>query len=154
MQTRSNVDADGIRTKCNMSTLLRLMQSWLQWQRNSPKVKQSDFFNCPGRVFRYLISKNVQFLLILHFLSLDLKMKYNILSEFDIQDACVTLKMRSRSPKCNHLFPKFKWCFCASLVKIHQLVQVTECRQGSFYSHYSVATLKIRTRSSKSNQIF
>ena len=31
--------------------------------------------------------------------------------------------MRSRSPKSKHFFPMFQWCFCATLVKIHQLVQ-------------------------------
>ena len=53
------------------------------------------------------------------------------LSKFDIQSTGVTLKMRSRSPKSNHFFPMSQWCFYASLVKIHQLVQEIECRQGS-----------------------
>ena len=46
--------------------------------------------------------------------------------------------------------------FFAHLVKIHQLVQEIECRQGSFhfYSLYSVLTLKIRPKSPKSNQFF
>ena len=35
----------------------------------------------------------------------------------------VTLKMRSRSPKSNQLFPPSQPCICASLVKIHPLVQ-------------------------------
>ena len=34
--------------------------------------------------------------------------------------------MRSVSPKSNHFFTKSKWCFYASLVKIHQLVKVTK----------------------------
>ena len=46
-------------------------------------------------------------------------------SKFDIQSAGVTLKMRSRSPKSNHFFPMSQWCFPASLVKIHLLVQET-----------------------------
>ena len=46
-----------------------------------------------------------------------------------IQGAGVTLKMRSRSPKSNQFFPPSKWCTCARLVKIHPLVQKTECRQ-------------------------
>ena len=44
-------------------------------------------------------------------------------SKFDIQSAGVTLKMRSRSSKSNHFFPMSHWCFCVSLVKIHQLFQ-------------------------------
>ena len=35
----------------------------------------------------------------------------------------VTLKMRSRSPKSNQLSPPSQPCICASLVKIHPLVQ-------------------------------
>ena len=35
----------------------------------------------------------------------------------------VTLKMRSRSPKSNQLFPPSQPCIYASLVKIHPLVQ-------------------------------
>ena len=46
-------------------------------------------------------------------------------SKFDIQSAGVTLKMRLRSLKSNHFFPTSHLCFCASLVKIHQLVQET-----------------------------
>ena len=53
-------------------------------------------------------------------------------SKLDIQSAGVTLKMRSRSPKSNHVFFMSEWCFYVSLVKIHQLVQKIECRQGSF----------------------
>ena len=53
--------------------------------------------------------------------------------KFDIQSAGVTLKMRSRSPKSKiFFFPMSQWCFYASLVKIHQLVQEIECRQCSF----------------------
>ena len=54
------------------------------------------------------------------------------LTKFDIQNTCVTLKMKSRSSKSNHFFPMFHRCFCASLVKIHQFVQEIEYRQGSF----------------------
>ena len=53
-------------------------------------------------------------------------------SKFDIQRAGVTLEMRSRSPKSNPFFPMSKLCFCASLVKIHPLVQETACIQGPF----------------------
>ena len=54
------------------------------------------------------------------------------LSKFDIQSAGVTFKMRSRSQKSNHFFPMPQWSFYASLVKIQQLVQDIECRQGLF----------------------
>ena len=50
-------------------------------------------------------------------------------SKFDIQSVDVSLKMRLRSPKSNNFFLMSQWCFCASLVKIHPLVQ--EIRQGS-----------------------
>ena len=70
-------------------------------------------------------------------------------SKFYIQNAGVTLKMRSKSPKSNHFFPMFQWCLCASLVKIHQFIQEIKCRQVSFYNLCSVVTLKIRPRSRK-----
>ena len=35
----------------------------------------------------------------------------------------VTLKIRSRSPKANHIFPPSLWCICASLVKFQPLVK-------------------------------
>ena len=60
----------------------------------------------------------------------------------------------SRSSKSNNFCPMSKWCFHTSLVKIHRLVQEIVCRQGSFYSPYSVVTLKIRSMSPKSDQIF
>ena len=44
--------------------------------------------------------------------------------------------------------------FLCKFGQIHQLVQEIECRQSSFYSLYSVVTLKIRSRSPKSDQIF
>ena len=44
------------------------------------------------------------------------------------QTAGVTLKMRSWSPKSNHFTPPSQ-CVCASFIKIHPLVQETECRQ-------------------------
>ena len=67
-----------------------------------------------------------------------------------LQSAGVTLKMRSRSPKSKHFFPMSHWCFCVSLVKIHQLVQ--EVVQTRFiFSLHSVVTLKIKSRPLKSN---
>ena len=66
----------------------------------------------------------------------------------------VDLENMSMLPKSNNFCPMSKWCFYASLVKIHQLVQEIVCRQGSFYSLYSVVTLKIRSMSINSDQIF
>ena len=74
----------------------------------------------------------------------------------------VTLKIRSRSPKSNHFFPPSWWCICASLVKFHPLVKEIMCTQTffsaltrlAFLSIYSVVTLKIRSRSPKSNHFF
>ena len=57
-------------------------------------------------------------------------------SNVDIQSAGITSKMRSRSPKSNYFFPISQWCFYVSLVKINQLVQEIERKQGSFYSPY------------------
>ena len=71
------------------------------------------------------------------------------------------LKIRSRSQKYNHLFPPYRWCICASLVKFHPLVKEIMCTQtfycinkAHFFEYYSVVTLKIRSRSPKSNHFF
>ena len=53
-------------------------------------------------------------------------------SKFDIRSAGVSLIMRSRSTKSNHVFSMYQRCLYASLVKHHQLVQEIECRHGSF----------------------
>ena len=76
----------------------------------------------------------------------------------------VTLKIRSRSSKSNHVFHPYWWYICASLVKFHPLVEEILCTQtfyfinkaplGSFLSIYNVVTLKIRSRSQKSNHFF
>ena len=73
----------------------------------------------------------------------------------------VTLKIRSRSPKSNHFFPPYWWCICASLVKFQPLVKEIMCTQTfnaltrlTFLSIYSVVTLKIKSRSPKSNHFF
>ena len=73
--------------------------------------------------------------------------KYGQNTSFDSRDRVLTSFFRSkldifkvlvwpwkwaRSPKSNHFFPMSQWCFYASFVKIHQLVQETECRHGSF----------------------
>ena len=63
-------------------------------------------------------------------------------------------KIKSMSQKFNHFLSISQWCFCTSLIKIHLLIQEIECRQCSFYSLYSVVTLKITSWSPKSNQIF
>ena len=73
----------------------------------------------------------------------------------------VTLKIRSRSSKSNHFFPPSWWCMCASLVKSQPLVkeivrsQTFYCiNKAHFLSIYNVVTLKIRSRSQKSNHFF
>ena len=63
----------------------------------------------------------------------------------------VILKIRSRTPKSNHLERSTQLCFCTSLVKlwlfVHQdQVQKIECRQG-FFIHCSYTNLKIRSMS-------
>ena len=67
--------------------------------------------------------------------------------------AGVTLKMRSRSTKSNHFSP----CFIAVSLQFGQnpsIGQEIECRQSSFYSLYSVVTLKIRSRSRRKSYHF
>ena len=73
----------------------------------------------------------------------------------------VTLKIRSRSSKSNHFFPPSWWCICASLVKFQPLVEEILCthifyciNKAHFFSIYSVVTLKIMSRSPKSNHFF
>ena len=73
----------------------------------------------------------------------------------------MTLKIRSRSPKSNHFFAPSLWCICASSVKFQPLVKKIVCTQtfycinkAHFLSIYSVVTLKIRSRSPKSNHFF
>ena len=66
----------------------------------------------------------------------------------------VTLKIRSRSPKSNQLFPSSKHCIYASLVKIHSLIQKI-MHVNLFWTFQSACViLKIRSRSPKSNQLF
>ena len=67
------------------------------------------------------------------------------------QSASVTLKIRSRSPKSDLLFPFPQQCIYASLVKIHLLVQKTTHYIWTFQS--AAVTLKIRSRSPNSNQL-
>ena len=76
----------------------------------------------------------------------------------------VTFKIRSWSPKSNHFFALSLWCICASSVKFQPLVKKILCTKsfyfinkapfGSFLSIYNVVTLKIRSRSLKSNHFF
>ena len=69
----------------------------------------------------------------------------------------VTLKIRSRSPKSDQIFKPSQHYNIWSLARMRHLVQEIWCRQAfwsKFYSFYSVVTLKIRSRSPKSNQIF
>ena len=65
----------------------------------------------------------------------------------------MTLKIRSRSTKSNHIFAYIQQCIYASLVKIHQLVQ-QKSMETLFWTFQSARmTLKIRSSSSKSNQL-
>ena len=70
----------------------------------------------------------------------------------------VTLKIRSRSPKPIQLFIMPKYYIHANLVKIPQLVHEILCKQAPFGSNLAVLsptlTLKNRSRSPKSNQLF
>ena len=78
--------------------------------------------------------------------------------------SAVTLKIRSRSPKSNQFFASFLWCICASSFKFKLLVKEVLCTQtlyfinkaslGSFLGIYNVVTLKISSRSPKSNHVF
>ena len=56
----------------------------------------------------------------------------------------VTFKIRSHSPKPNHLLRFSQNCICASLVKIWSFVQKIVYRQ-SFSSYMTLVTLKIRS---------
>ena len=54
---------------------------------------------------------------------------------------------QAKVTQSNQFFPLPQWCFCASLVKIHQLVQtiiLKSADKAHFYSLNSVVTLKIR----------
>ena len=70
----------------------------------------------------------------------------------------VTLKIRSRSPKPIQLFIMSKCYIHANLVKIRQLVHEILCTQAPFGSKTGSLsqplTLKNRSRSPKSNQLF
>ena len=76
----------------------------------------------------------------------------------------MTFKIWPRSPKSNHFFALSLKCICASSVKFQPLVKEILCTQtfyfinkdplGSFLSIYNVVTLKIRSRSPKSNHFF
>ena len=83
--------------------------------------------------------------------------KAHFLSTYSV----VTLKIRSMSPKCNQFFSPTLGCNCASLVKFQLLVKGAMCTQtfycinkAHFFSICSVVTLKIRSRSPKSNHFF
>ena len=86
--------------------------------------------------------------------------KAHFLSSYSV----VTLKIRSRSPKSKHFFALSLWCIYASSVKFQPLTKEILCTQtfyfinkaplGSFLSIYNVVTLKIRSRSPKSNYFF
>ena len=75
-------------------------------------------------------------------------------SEFDIQSAGVTLKIRLMSPKSNYFFPMPYWSFYVSLVKIHLLVQEIITDKAHFHSLYGEVALQMRSKSPNSNQFF
>ena len=70
------------------------------------------------------------------------------------QSAPVTLKIRSRSPKSNGLFPSSQQCIYASLVKTHQLVQKITHGNHILDTSKHRCDLEIRSRSPKFNQLF
>ena len=111
---------------------LQLLWGWEHNQQLVKEIVHTQTFYCINKA---------------HFLSI-----YNV----------VTLKITSRSSKSNHCFPPSWWCICASLVKFHPLVKEIMCTRTFycinkalfFLSIYSVVTLKIRSRSTKSNHFF
>ena len=71
----------------------------------------------------------------------------------------MTLKMGSRTPKSNQFFYMSQQSRCAGMVKIHLFLQEIGCRQVIFQFFFPNnlsprVTLKMRSRSSKSNQHF
>ena len=66
----------------------------------------------------------------------------------------MTLKIRSRSPKSNLLFPFSQQYIFASLVKIHPLFQKITHETILWTFQSAIVTLKIRSTSPKSNQLF
>ena len=75
-------------------------------------------------------------------------------SKFDIQSAGVNLKKRSRSQKSNHFFPCPNGVSMQVWSKSTNWFRRQSADKAHFYSLYSVVTLKIRSRSPKSKQIF
>ena len=83
---------------------------------------------------------------------------------FEYLYSVVTLKISARSPKSKHFFAPSLWCICASLVKFQPLVKeilftqtfyfINKDPLGSFFSIYNIVTLKIKSRSPKSDQFF
>ena len=70
------------------------------------------------------------------------------------QSAGMTLKIRSRSPKSNLLFPFSQQYIFASLVKIRLLVQKITHETIFWTFESAIVILKIRSMSPKSNQLF
>ena len=62
----------------------------------------------------------------------------------DISNALVTLKIMSRAPKSNLLFPFSQQCIFASLVKIHPLVQKITHRNHILAISSASVALKIK----------
>ena len=70
---------------------------------------------------------------------------------------CDFEKNRSRSPKSNQLFVISQLCIRENLVRIQSLVQKILCRKKKclrIFSFSTAVTLKIRSRSPKSNLFF
>ena len=89
--------------------------------------------------------KHAKSLARINYLVQELGCRQAFLSKFDIQSAGVTLKMCQGHQNLIIFAPCLNGVSMQVLVKIHQLVQEIVCRQGSFYSLYSVVTLKIRS---------
>ena len=72
----------------------------------------------------------------------------------NILKPCVTLKIRSISPKSIQFLSMSKQYSYASLVKIHPYLQETGCRQAIFQQSKPSCDLEMGSRSQKSNQHF
>ena len=90
------------------------MENWVKPSR-SPKSNELKILTIP--MIQY-----IEFGLNPSFGSRDRVQTSIFWSKFDIQNAGVFLEIRPRSSKSNIFFTLSKWCFCASLVRIHALV--------------------------------
>ena len=65
----------------------------------------------------------------------------------------MTMKIRSRSQKSNHLLISSQWCNCASLAT-WAIGSQDRVQTRLFHSYMILVTLKIRSRTPKSNHSF